>query len=165
MTEQSSHWNHRVLVHTNPPPFDNELSFIIHEVHYTDDVPRSYSATAATPGETSPYDLQVTLQRMAEALYKPILWAGEKFPQEYAPAMPRSYKLVDIENMRALAKEFGSATPENVAKLLTAVDEVRESMYECPNCKQLQEHRYPMSGTLYCFACGELLDDISKDDQ
>lgn len=43
--------------------------------------------------------------------------------------------------------------------------EQKDIMYECPKCKQQQEHRYPMSGTLYCFACGELLDDISKDDQ
>lgn len=34
------------------------------------------------------------------------------------------------------------------------------TMVECPHCKELQTHGFPMSGKLYCRSCGELLDEV-----
>jgi hypothetical protein len=41
--------------------------------------------------------------------------------------------------------------------------EKKPDKIECPTCNNLQEHSYPMSGKLYCIACGELLDQINDE--
>ena len=74
-------WNHRVLAHLH----NNEVYFQIHEVRYDDtdnDIPKHYTHNAVSIGGEDIKSLKWTLNKMQESLKKPILWAGEKFPQE-----------------------------------------------------------------------------------
>jgi hypothetical protein len=73
-------WNHRVLAHE----FKDEIYFQVHEVYYDDEgKPHAHTANAVSIGAESLKDIKWTLNRMKEALKKPILWAGDKFPNEY----------------------------------------------------------------------------------
>jgi len=73
-------WNYRVMAHD----YDGEIYLEIHEVYYNSKkVPDSYTFNSVGVGGENIKELEWVLQRMKEALNKPILWAGEKFPQEY----------------------------------------------------------------------------------
>ncbi|MFI5137238.1 MAG: hypothetical protein ACHQIM_05375 [Sphingobacteriales bacterium] len=75
-----SHWNHRVLVHQT----DNELLYIVHEVHYDEmGIPHSYTENGVPVCGESIEEIKWVLDMFREALKKPILWSGEKFPLEY----------------------------------------------------------------------------------
>ena len=71
-------WNHRILAHEN----NGEVYFQLHEVYYKDEVPNSYTANPITVGSESLKGIKWTLNKMQDAVKKPILWAGEKFPNE-----------------------------------------------------------------------------------
>ncbi len=62
-----------------------EIYLIIHEVHYTNDKPTSYTTEGVTINGANKDEILETLLRMAVATTKPILWAGFKFPKEYKP--------------------------------------------------------------------------------
>ena len=75
-----NHWNHRVLVHQT----DNELFYIIHEVHYDETgIPHSYTENGVPACGESIEEITWVLNMFREALKKPVLWSGEKFPLEY----------------------------------------------------------------------------------
>lgn len=86
-------WNHRVLAHESPAWVPRELGekpeiyFQIHECHYNEgsEIPHSYTSDGASIGGDDIKEIKWVLDRMKECLFKPILWAGEKFPQEYKP--------------------------------------------------------------------------------
>lgn len=86
-----SYWNYRVLVHLNDPlshSKDDEFTFQVHEVQYNDkDEPISYTGASGTHGLESENveGLSWILDRMQEALTKPVLWGGDDFPKEYKP--------------------------------------------------------------------------------
>ena len=87
-----SYWNYRVLVHLNDPlshAKDDVVTLQIHEVQYNEaDEPISYLGGATgTHGIKSENmeGLSWILDRMQEALTKPILWAGDDFPKIYRP--------------------------------------------------------------------------------
>ncbi len=72
-------WNHRILAHQH----NDEVYFMIHEVHYDEDTPRAYTEKGVAVGGDSIKDITWVLHKMLACRKKPILWAGDKFPQEY----------------------------------------------------------------------------------
>jgi hypothetical protein len=63
-----SHWNYRVMLH--PDLAGDEVYSAIHEVYYDGDKVTGWTQTPATPGGE---DVRWVLERMAEALDKPVL--------------------------------------------------------------------------------------------
>lgn len=73
-------WNHRVLAYEHK----GEVYFEIHEVYYNGiGIPKCYTEKAITVGGDSVEGILWTLDRMKESLAKPILWGGDKFPEEF----------------------------------------------------------------------------------
>lgn len=76
-------WNYRVMARQ----FTNTIEFAIYEVYYDkDDEPNAYSAepNPIIVDESEGTEvLNEVLDKMRTALDKPILWYGERFPQEY----------------------------------------------------------------------------------
>jgi len=72
-------WNYRVLAHKD----GDEMYFMMHEVYYNKDgIPNSYTANGVGLGSNSIEGLEWGLDKMKEALSKPIL-SIENFPEEY----------------------------------------------------------------------------------
>lgn len=86
-----SHWNHRILATKGKKiengvvvDSDNEFYFTIHEVHYADDgTPRTYAINGKAVSAESITDIKWILDRMQECLSKPVLWGGDRFPEEF----------------------------------------------------------------------------------
>lgn len=74
-------WNYRVLAF----PDGTATFFQIHEVHYEDGVPCAYGEPHACVGGENMVELYETLDRMREAVAKPALWGGDRFPEIYKP--------------------------------------------------------------------------------
>ena len=77
-----STWNYRVMA----VPYKDDIQLEIREVYYTNGIPDGYvDAEAGVHCDESEglEALEATLERMKGALSKPILYAGDKFPQEY----------------------------------------------------------------------------------
>lgn len=77
-------WNYRILAteykHMNGK---SEIELAIHEVYYDDyGIPNGYTAEKTVSGE-SVKSLRWSLNKMKDALKKPILWSGERFPEPY----------------------------------------------------------------------------------
>jgi len=74
-------WNYRVLAWEQE---DEEPFLQIHSVYYhKNGKPKVYSDRGEYAGGYTIAELSQELQMMDEALDKPILWAGDKFPEEY----------------------------------------------------------------------------------
>ena len=73
-------WNHRILAHENEY---GEIYFKVHEVYYENNVPNGYTVNSATVESETLKGIKWTLNKMKEATKKPILWAGERFPNEF----------------------------------------------------------------------------------
>ena len=72
-------WNHRVLAHEN----DGELYFKIHEVHYDmSGKAKRYTKNPVPVGGGCRGGIEWVLNKMKECLSKPVLWAGDRFPEE-----------------------------------------------------------------------------------
>lgn len=75
-----STWNYRILVHV----YKEETYFMVHEVYYNKDgVPDRYSAKPVRAGGEDLEDIENNIKKFMEALKKPVLWLGDKFPDEY----------------------------------------------------------------------------------
>lgn len=75
-----SYWNHRVMAHE----YEGGVELQIHEVHYEDDgTPNGYSENPAIVSSDEIQGLAWCLTEMGRCLQKPILWYGDKFPEEY----------------------------------------------------------------------------------
>lgn len=77
-------WNYRILAH----PQEEEVFLEIHEVFYDgEDESKATTCTvnAVTVGAEDVDGVKWSLEMMAEALDKPILWADDRFPEEYKP--------------------------------------------------------------------------------
>jgi len=72
-------WNYRVLA----DEYKGDIYLSIREVYYTNGIPDGYTKGASAFGSESIGGLQDALTKQQEALVKPILWMGDKFPQEY----------------------------------------------------------------------------------
>jgi hypothetical protein len=80
-----SHWNYRVLAVSNKT-YPDEISLEFYEVYYNDEgVPDGYTANPVGVGSDTMKGLGWVLNRMKEALKKPVLWEGKRFPEEYIP--------------------------------------------------------------------------------
>ncbi len=77
----SNHWNHRIMVHQQ----GDELIFMIHEVHYADGVPLTYTSHGVRVVGDDVTDIAEVLANMLLAVSKPVLWYGDRFPDEYTP--------------------------------------------------------------------------------
>jgi len=74
-------WNIRLLAHIND---EEDVYFQIHEVYYdNENKPNAYTKEAVTIGGEDIKAIKWYLKQVNKALEKPILIAGEKFPQEY----------------------------------------------------------------------------------
>lgn len=73
-------WNYRVLVTMD----GDDHSFDIHEVHYNEHgLPCGHTKRGATVGSYHIDGIEDVLERMNEALEKPILWGDDKFPEQF----------------------------------------------------------------------------------
>lgn len=78
------YWNHRILA-TEQTLSSGEKNyyFAIHEVHYEDNDPVSHTALPVDVGGESIRSITWALTKMLKARKKPILWAGDRFPEEF----------------------------------------------------------------------------------
>ena len=73
-------WNYRVLALEH----NNEIYFQIREVYYDKEgIPHSYSTSPSYIESENISEMEWTLSAYKEALSKPILYSGKKFPNEY----------------------------------------------------------------------------------
>lgn len=77
-------FNFRVLAMQYP---DSDLMhFAVHDVYYDErGKPNAYDDRTHSLDADTPKELVWMNRRVKEALKKPILWHGDKFPQEYKP--------------------------------------------------------------------------------
>jgi hypothetical protein len=74
-------WNHRILATER----NGEVYFQVHEVYYNDDgIPERYTLNPISVGCETINGIRWTINKMAESVKKPVLWAGDKFPKECA---------------------------------------------------------------------------------
>jgi len=73
-------WNHRILAHE-----DGELMYFqIHEVYYDKEgTPNGYTTNGVSVGGYTIKSITWALNKMKECRAKPVLFAGDKFPDEY----------------------------------------------------------------------------------
>lgn len=77
----TTYWNYGIMAHEDP---NRSISFAVHEIYYENDVPVSYTENAIPAHGDSIKEVIQDLQMMLNDIQnKPVLWAGEKFPQEY----------------------------------------------------------------------------------
>ena len=73
-------WNHRVLAHED----GEDMYFEIHEVYYNEEnIPNGYTENGVSVGAENIKGIKWVLNKMNECADKPILYAGDKFPDEY----------------------------------------------------------------------------------
>lgn len=73
-------WNHRVLAHKH---VDDEVYFQVHEVNYCKEgKPVGYSENSISLEGEDIASIKWTLNYVNKSLLKPILWAGERFPEK-----------------------------------------------------------------------------------
>lgn len=78
-----NNWNYRIQAHKE----EAGMVFQMHEVYYEIDnkTPTGYTENPAIVIGDDMTDISWTLVEMRAALMKPVLWAGDLFPQEYKP--------------------------------------------------------------------------------
>lgn len=78
--EASEHWNHRLLASES----NGELFFSIHEVYYDKNgSPEGYTKNPIYVGAENVDGVKWVLSKMMKCLQKPILWSGDRWPEEY----------------------------------------------------------------------------------
>lgn len=76
-----STWNYQILADVDK---NNQIYFQVHEAYYNKDgKPDGYSENPITIGSETIDDLKWTVDRIKECFNKSILWAGDRFPEEY----------------------------------------------------------------------------------
>ncbi len=77
-------WNYRVLATDfKRPNGESEIELAVHEVYYDKEGnPNGYTKEKTVNGESTK-SLRWSLNKMKDALKKPILWTGERFPEPY----------------------------------------------------------------------------------
>lgn len=79
--EPEHYWNIRVITHSYPE--SDERNFYLTEVHYDNGVPSGYSKGVHNYSAGSLKELNWRLNRMKEAIKKPIL-DGDNWPNEWS---------------------------------------------------------------------------------
>jgi hypothetical protein len=81
MKKPDKYWNYRIMAHEDP---NGSISFAVHEIHYENAVPVNYTENAVRANGDSIKEVIQDLQMMLKDIQnKSVLWAGDKFPQEY----------------------------------------------------------------------------------
>jgi len=74
-------WNHRILAHEFP---NGNIEFHIHEVYYDNHgIADGCTKNPITIGGDDINSIYWQLEKIKDCLEKPILYFGDKFPQEY----------------------------------------------------------------------------------
>lgn len=74
-------WNYRLMVQ---PDGSGGMRFEIHEVYYNEEgKPGSYATLPADVSGSGIVDIMFGLNEMNDAINKPILWLGNRFPEEF----------------------------------------------------------------------------------
>lgn len=74
-------WNYRILAHQHE---GGEVWFGVHEVYYNEDgIPNATTENPATVSCDSINEMRKDLKLIKSAFTKPVLWGGERFPEEY----------------------------------------------------------------------------------
>lgn len=80
-----AHWNHRLMLHEH----EHGSVLKIHEIYYNDlGIPDSYTENGIGPQvdlDEGIEGINWILDKMKECLKLPILYYGDKFPEEYKP--------------------------------------------------------------------------------
>lgn len=96
-------WNHRIMVSEH----EGEPYFQIHEVYYNEKgVPVSHTKEPIGVCGDSIEEILWVLEKMGECTKKPVLWLGDKFPQEYV--------IKNRDNIKKIKKPFTVFNGENV---------------------------------------------------
>jgi hypothetical protein len=74
-------WNYRLMAHKD----GDDLYFEIHEVYYEKNIPVKYSASPISVGAHSLSGVRECLNKMYEVLVQPVIWAGDRFPEDVDP--------------------------------------------------------------------------------
>ena len=82
MRDKKHTWNHRVLAFKENT---GEVYLQVTEVYYTDGVPDSYISSPIDVYGEDISSIEWTLKKMKKCLSEPILWGGDRFPEEYKP--------------------------------------------------------------------------------
>jgi hypothetical protein len=73
-------WNYRVFAHQ----YNDEVYFKVHECYYdTRGNPSSYTTNPITIEADNLEDIELEIARLQSAIHRPVLWYGDKFPEEY----------------------------------------------------------------------------------
>ena len=72
-------WNYRILAHK----YNDDVYFKVHEVYYKNKIPNSYTSEGVTVMGDNLKEIKWALKQMKKGTKKPILCAGEKFPQKF----------------------------------------------------------------------------------
>lgn len=73
-------WNYRIMAVEHK----GEVYLRVHEVHYDKKgVPNSYTLEPTTLGGEDLEDIKGALELFKLAFEKPVLWYGDRFPEEY----------------------------------------------------------------------------------
>ncbi len=74
-------WNYRILAHKSN---NDDMYLQIHEVYYNENnIPIAYTKNPISIGGTDIDEILWVIDKIRDAVNKPILLAGEKFPNEY----------------------------------------------------------------------------------
>lgn len=75
-------WNFRILAFIDKRR-PEKIYFECRTVYYTDNVPTSFCEEGTTLYGMNKKSLRWQFNAMKEAMTKPILWGGDKFPKKY----------------------------------------------------------------------------------
>lgn len=82
----ANHWNHRILAFEEDHPLrpgEKMLYFQIHDVHYKNEIPKSYSVNPTKLISEEVEGLKWITTKLIVATEKPTLWGGDRFPEIY----------------------------------------------------------------------------------
>ncbi len=82
-----THWNYRLLYH------EDRDQLQVHEVYYTDKNPDAWIEAEKAPIGDSIEEVNDVLTMMSGALKRPILYAGDRFPEVYSIGYSDSVKV------------------------------------------------------------------------
>jgi hypothetical protein len=74
-----NYWDYRLMA----KEYKGEIYFDIHSVYYQNDLPIACSLHPASVGGSSVDEAMKDLTLMQECFRKPVIWYGDRFPEEY----------------------------------------------------------------------------------
>ena len=85
-------WNYRILAHE-----DLDTYFQIHEVYYNEEgKPDAHAKCGAIIGTDILSEMKDEIDLISSCLSKPVLWAGNRFPEEYKETVKGSKQRIEL---------------------------------------------------------------------